>query len=104
LPCSHRYKKQDITVRAQAEYRMGAAQMARHATTVNAVEQNLPAAQYRCLCCDGVIANLSEETIPVGLDLKLGLVADECALICNACTARLIEARHSKTPSADRRG
>jgi hypothetical protein len=79
--------------------------MARHASTVDAVEQKMvPAAQYRCLCCGGVIANLSEETLPVGLDLKLGLVADECALICNACTVRLIEARHPKAPSTGRRG
>ena len=74
--------------------------MAHRATTVETVEHKaIPDAQYRCLCCDGVIANLSEDTIPVGLDLKLGLVADECALICNACTTRLIEARRLQARS-----
>jgi hypothetical protein len=47
--------------------------------------------QPRCLCCDGIISNCSEAE--VGLNLKLGLVSDECALICNDCTTRLIEAR-----------
>jgi hypothetical protein len=47
----------------------------------------------RCLCCDGVISDLSDQAGEVGLDLKLGLVSDECALICNDCTAKLIEAR-----------
>ena len=78
--------------------------MARHATTVDAAEHTMvPDARYRCMCCDGVIANLSEETIPVGLDLRLGLVADECALVCNACTMRLIEARKIQTPPGGRR-
>ena len=68
--------------------------MARHATTIEAVEHDIiPETQYRCWCCDGVIENLSEETVPSGIDLKLGLVAYECALICNACTTRLIELR-----------
>jgi hypothetical protein len=68
--------------------------MARHATLVEAVEHEaIPDAQYRCSCCDGTIANLSEDTIPAGLDFRLGLVVYECALICNACTARLIEER-----------
>jgi hypothetical protein len=67
---------------------------------VDAVEHTIVAeARYRCICCDGVIANLSEESIPTGLDLKLGLVADECALICNACTTKLIEARKLQAPS-----
>ena len=67
--------------------------------TVDAVEHTIVGeAHYRCICCDGVIANLSEESIPTGLDLKLGLVADECALICNACTTRLIEAQKLQAP------
>ena len=49
--------------------------------------------QHRCMCCDGVIENLSSETLSIGLDLKLGLVSDECALICNDCTTKLLEAR-----------
>ena len=60
--------------------------------------------QHRCICCDGVIENLSDETISIGLDLKLGLVSDECALICNACTAKLVEARQlQERPSHGRR-
>ena len=59
-----------------------------------------PAAQYRCMCCDGVIADLPEEARSIGLDLKLGLVSDECALICNECTARLAEARRLQAGSA----
>jgi hypothetical protein len=50
----------------------------------------------RCLCCDGVISDFSDRADAVGLDLKLGLVSDECALICNGCTAKLIEARASQ--------
>jgi hypothetical protein len=50
----------------------------------------------RCLCCDGIIAAISDQDAAVGLDLKLGLVSDECALICNDCTAKLIEARASQ--------
>jgi hypothetical protein len=74
--------------------------MSDRATTVETAEDEaIQQTQYRCLCCDGVIASLSEETIPVGLDLKLGLVADECALICNACTTRLIEARRLQARS-----
>jgi uncharacterized protein with PIN domain len=80
------------------------AHMARHATTVETVEHaTVGEPQHRCMCCDGVIANLSEEAIPTGLDLRLGLVADECALICNACTTKLIEARQHQAPSSSRR-
>ena len=61
-----------------------------------------PDAQHRCTCCDGVIANLPEEALSIGLDLKLGLVSDECALICNKCTAKLAEARRLQTGSASR--
>ena len=57
----------------------------------------------RCMCCDGVLENLSDETISVGLDLKLGVVSDECALICNACTRRLVEARKLQGQPANRR-
>jgi len=58
----------------------------------------------RCLCCDGVISDLSEQAAAVGLDLKLGLVSDECALICNACTAQLIEARALQTEAPRKPG
>jgi hypothetical protein len=36
---------------------------------------------------------MADDAAEVGLDLRLGLVSDECALICNGCTAKLIEAR-----------
>jgi hypothetical protein len=49
--------------------------------------------QHRCSYCDRVIPVLPDEDLAVGLNVKLGLVSDECALICNACTARLIETR-----------
>jgi len=62
--------------------------------------------QHRCMCCDRIIENLSDETISIGLDLKLGLVSDECSLICNDCTARLIsdnQARKSASVAFQRR-
>jgi hypothetical protein len=49
--------------------------------------------QHRCQCCDRVIPDLPDEDIAVGLDARLGLVSDECGLVCNACTAKLIETR-----------
>jgi hypothetical protein len=76
--------------------------MTRQATTIDAVD-HISRAQYRCMCCDGAIENLSEETIPVGLDLRLGLVTDECALVCNACTAKLIDARTPQASTPGRR-
>ena len=50
------------------------------------------ATQHRCLCCNGVIAGMSDEDTAIGLSSALGLFSDECAFICNDCTARLIEA------------
>jgi hypothetical protein len=48
---------------------------------------------YRCECCDRVIPGLADDDLAVGLDARLGLVSDACALICSDCTARLIDAR-----------
>ena len=48
--------------------------------------------QHRCLCCNGVITGVPDEDTAIGLSPVLGLVSDECAFICNDCTARLIEA------------
>ena len=59
-------------------------------------QQVVPEPQYQCACCEGIIENLSSEAIPSGLDLKLSFFADECVLICNACTARLIEANSAR--------
>ena len=49
------------------------------------------AAQHRCASCDGIIADLADDGA-VGLDARIGLVSDECAFVCNDCTASLIEA------------
>ena len=57
----------------------------------------------KCVCCDRVIEKLSDETIPIGLALTLGLVSDESALICNARTAGLVEARKLQDQAANRR-
>jgi len=61
----------------------------------------VPGLLYQCACCEGIIVNLSGETTPSGLDLKLNFIADECLLICNACTSRLVEIK--KARPADRR-
>jgi hypothetical protein len=55
------------------------------------------------MCCNGVIANVPDEAFSIRLDLRLGLVSDECALICNDCTARLVEARRLGAGSANSR-
>jgi hypothetical protein len=71
--------------------------MTRHRNLVGVVAEPLASERLpRCLCCEGLIAAISDQDTAVGLDLKLGLVSDECALICNGCTARLIEARASQ--------
>jgi hypothetical protein len=71
--------------------------MARHAAIIVVSDpQTSSELQHRCMCCGMMIENLSDETTSttsIGLDLKLGLVSDECALICNDCTARLVEAK-----------
>ena len=58
-----------------------------------AAEDRASEARHRCLGCNGIIPGLADQDLAVGLDTRLGLVSDECALICNECTARLIEAR-----------
>jgi len=58
--------------------------------------------EYRCACCEGIIENLSSEAVPSGLDLRLALGSDECVLVCNDCTARLVEANPAR-PAARRR-
>ena len=59
--------------------------------------------RHRCSCCDRIIPLLPDEDLAVGLDVKLGLVSDECALICNACTASLIETRMREVAISPRR-
>jgi hypothetical protein len=57
----------------------------------------------KCVCCDRVIEKLSDETIPIGLDLTLGLVPDKCVLICNVGTTRLVEAKKLQDQVVNRR-
>ena len=59
--------------------------------------------QHRCSHCDRVIPALADEDLAAGLDVKLGLVSDECALICNECTARLIETQMREAAVPGRR-
>ena len=59
--------------------------------------------QPRCIGCAGVIEISPDQDMSVGLNTMLGLVSDECALICNACTSRLIAAREPKLPARGRR-
>ncbi|MCP4615067.1 MAG: hypothetical protein GY844_01395 [Bradyrhizobium sp.] len=68
----------------------------REAVTGTPAHQVVPEPQYQCACCEGFIENLSSETIPSGLEPKLSFFADECVLICNACTSRLIEANSAR--------
>jgi hypothetical protein len=68
--------------------------MPRHAAMADVSDQRTNSdLQHRCMCCGKIVENLSDDTISIGLNLELGLVSDECALICNDCTARLVEAR-----------
>jgi hypothetical protein len=68
--------------------------MSRHtASARDAAVERWVEAPHRCLSCNGIIAEQAEQDLGIGLDLGLGLVSDECALICNECTAKLIEPR-----------
>jgi hypothetical protein len=67
--------------------------MPRHAAMADVSDQQTNSDLQRCMCCDKIVENLSDDTISIGLNLKLGLVSDECALIWNDCTGRLVEAR-----------
>jgi hypothetical protein len=57
----------------------------------------------RCVCCAGVIGILPDQDMSLGLNVALGLVSDECALICDSCTSQLIAAREASRPPARRR-
>jgi hypothetical protein len=58
--------------------------------------------QYKCFSCNGIIPGLADQDLAIGLNMKVGLVSDECALICNECTAKLIEAQTPQGSSARR--
>ena len=78
--------------------------MSRHvAPALAAADDRLEDFQHRCLSCNGIIAGLAGQDLGVGLNIKLGLVSDECALICNGCTAKLIELRPPAGMSVTRR-
>ncbi|MCP3469173.1 hypothetical protein NLM33_02395 [Bradyrhizobium sp. CCGUVB1N3] len=75
--------------------------MVRHISQVyDAAADPRPDTQHRCLNCNGVIAGLADQDLGLGLDTRVGLVSDECALICNVCTAKLIETRASEPVTA----
>jgi hypothetical protein len=79
--------------------------MTRHIAPVNQPADDYRVeAQHRCLNCNGIIVGLADQDLGLGLNVKLGLVSDQCALVCNDCTARLIAARTSEViPKAQRR-
>ena len=59
--------------------------------------------RHRCISCGGVIELPQDQDLGLGLNLRLGLVSDECALICDGCTASLIAARQAeKSVAPDR--
>ncbi|WP_426435713.1 hypothetical protein [Bradyrhizobium genosp. P] len=68
------------------------------------------APQHQCSCCGGVIDGLVDGA-GIGFDARVGLFTDECAYVCNDCTASLIEAAarrrremvHRKWPTRERR-
>ena len=67
------------------------------ATTVAASTRSI------CVCCAGAIETSLDQDMSLGLNIALGLVSDECALICDSCTARLISARAATKPATRRR-
>jgi hypothetical protein len=67
------------------------------------VDRSASDTQHRCLYCDRVIPALADEDLAVGFDSRLGLVSDECALVCNECTAKLIETRSREPVVTGRR-
>ena len=49
------------------------------------------ASHHQCVCCGGVIEGLADDGA-IGFDARIGLFTDECAFVCNECTASLIAA------------
>ena len=61
-------------------------------------------AQRRCLYCNGISVGLAEQDLGIGLNIKVGLVSDECTLIRNECTMKLTVLREpSVRPLVQRR-
>ena len=76
--------------------------MPRHISLAREVADDLSVeTRHRCLSCNGIIAGLVDRDLATGLNVRLGLVSDECALICNECTAKLIDARGRRCPARD---
>lgn len=69
------------------------------ANTVTAIASRQPS----CVCCGGVIETAADQDMSLGLNVALGLVSDECALICDSCTSQLIAAREANPPPTRRR-
>jgi hypothetical protein len=60
--------------------------------------------QHRCICCNGAIDISPDQDASLGLSLRLGLVSDEFALICDGCAAHLTAARDAEiSPPRGRR-
>ena len=76
--------------------------MSRHVVPPGEERGSLDAPR-RCRGCNGIIEGLADQDLGIGLNIKLGLVSDECALVCNACTAKLIEKRPAAATSVMRR-
>jgi hypothetical protein len=72
----------------------------KHETTGSGATTPDIARPPRCICCDGIIEISPDQDIALGLNLALGLVSDECALICDGCASRLIAARAADEPPA----
>ncbi|MCP1971705.1 hypothetical protein [Bradyrhizobium elkanii] len=64
------------------------------------------ASRHQCVCCGGMIEGIVDDDA-IGLDVRIGLFTDECAFVCNECTASLIAAaarRRQETGRGIRRG
>lgn len=69
----------------------------------NDIVAPLPGTQHRCLGCGGIIEISSDQDVSAGLNLALGLVSDECALICDGCASRLIAEKQVQKRVVQRR-
>jgi hypothetical protein len=58
---------------------------------------------YRCVCCDGAMEGLSDEAVEMEFEATLGFVSPEPALICVACTTRLMDAHSARRGSRTKR-
>ncbi len=60
------------------------------------------ASDHQCVCCGGIIDGLADDAA-IEFDARVGLFTDECALVCNDCTASLIAAAARRRQEAVRR-